>query len=272
MERLKLSTIMLIFLTAMLVLMVCARFLPAGEPVSADEFMWYYLPHKTDEPPEPMEKAGYISDYDVLYLGDTSHKIIYLTFDDCPANGNIPAILDVLEAHGATAAFFMTETYIRDHPEIIRRIAGDGCLVCNHTAHHVGVSRVPFDKFKAELQGVEDAYREITGEELPRFFRPPQGLFSEKTLSYAEQMGYTTVFWSFRYTDWEVYNQPSQDDAFNTIMGETHPGEIALLHSQSATNVRVLSRVMTAWEDAGYTFGSLGDIAPVAGIGVCEGD
>jgi peptidoglycan-N-acetylmuramic acid deacetylase len=263
---------MLIFLTAMLILMVCARFLPTGEPVSADEFMWYYLPHKAEEPPEPMEKAGYLSDYDVLYLGDTSRKIIYLTFDDCPANGNIPVILDVLEAHGATATFFMTETYIRDHAGIICRIVSGGSLVCNHTAHHVSVSRVSFDKFKAELEGVEDAYREVTGEELPRFFRPPQGLFSEKTLSYAGQLGYTTVFWSFRYADWEVSRQPSEDDAFNTITSETHPGEIALLHCQSATNVRVLNRVMTAWEDAGYTFGSLGDIAPVAGIGATEKD
>lgn len=263
MEKLKLSTVVLTFLAAALILMVCARFLPSNEPVSADEFMWYYLPHKADEPPNPMEKAGYISDYNVLYLGDTKQRVIYLTFDDCPENGNIPAILDVLEEHEATAAFFMTELYIRKHPDIIKRIVADGCLVCNHTAHHIGMSRVSFDKFKEELEGVEAAYREVTGEELPKYFRPPQGLFSEKTLSFAEELGYTTVFWSFRYSDWDEYAQPTDNAAFDTILKETHPGEIALLHCQSSANVHILDRVLTAWEDAGYAFGSLNDIPPV---------
>jgi len=255
----------LAFLVAALLLTVCARFMPCEAPASTDEFMWYYLPHAADQPPKPMEKAGYISDYDVLYLGDTGGKVIYLTFDDCPDNGNIPAILDVLEAHGATAAFFMNEAYIRDNPEVIQRIAGGGCLVCNHTAHHISMSHIAFEKFRAELKGVEDAYRDVTGEELPKFFRPPQGLFSETTLSYAQQLGYTTVFWSFRYTDWEVYSQPSDDTAFETIISETHPGEIALLHCQSRANVHVLDHVLTAWEEAGYRFGSLYDIAPYAG-------
>lgn len=263
MDRLKLSTVVLIFLASSLVLLLCARFLPTGEMVSADEFMWYYLPHEADEPPHPMEKAGYISDYDVLYLGDIERRVIYLTFDDCPDNGNIPAILDVLEKHEATAAFFMTELFIREHPDIILRIVKDGCLVCNHTAHHVGVSRMSFKEFKAELEGVETAYHEVTGEELPKFFRPPQGLFSEKTLSYAEELGYTTVFWSFRYSDWDVYNQPSEEAAFKAILKETHPGEVALLHCQSSTNVHVLDSVLTAWEEAGYTFKSLYDIAPL---------
>ncbi len=263
MGKLKMSTAVLIFLVSALILMAFARFLPTEEQVTTDEFMWYYLPHKTDQPPDPMEKASYISDYDVLYLGNTEQKVIYLTFDDCPDNGNIPAILDVLEDHHATAAFFMTELFIRQHPEIIRKIVADGCLVCNHTAHHVGVSRVSFEKFKAELEGVEAAYREVTGEELPKFFRPPQGLFSEKTLSYAEEMGYTTVFWSFRYSDWDVNNQPTDEAAMSAILKETHPGEIALLHSQSSANVHILDHVLTAWEEAGYTFGSLNDIPRV---------
>jgi peptidoglycan-N-acetylmuramic acid deacetylase len=260
MSRLKLSSIMLMFLALALALMVCARCLPRETPVSTDEFMWYYLPHDTDVPPDPMEKAGYLADYDVLYLGDTSRKVIYLTFDDCPRNDNIPQILETLKAHDATAAFFMNEAYIREHPDVIRGMAAQGCIVGNHTAHHIGMSRVTFEKFQSELKGVEDAYFEATGEELPRYFRPPQGLFSEKTLSYAEQLGYTTVFWSFRYTDWDVSNQPSDEDAMRTILKETHPGEIALLHCQSAANVHVLNEVLTAWEDAGYTFGSLRDI------------
>ncbi len=231
------------------------------EQAAADEYMWYYLPHETMQQPKPMEKAPYIKDYRVVYVGNADENKIYLTFDDCPDNENIPTILDILKDHHAAATFFMTEGYIRQHPEVINRIISEGSMVGNHTAKHVGVTRLSFDQFKAQLQGVEDAFYETTGEQLPKFFRPPQGLFSEQTLKFANELGYTTVFWSFRYTDWDVYNQPSQESAYNTIMSETHPGEIVLLHCQSKTNVSILDSVISAWEDQGYSFGLISDIA-----------
>lgn len=231
-----------------------------AEQASTDEYMWYYLPHATQTQPKPMEKAPYIKNYNVIFVGDAKEKIIYLTFDDCPDNENIPAILDVLEQHQAPAAFFMTELFIRLHPKVIQRIVDDGNLVCNHTSKHVSVTRLTFEEFKKQLQGVENAYYEVTGHELPKFFRPPQGLFSQQTLEYAEELGYTIVFWSFRYGDWDVNNQLSNESAFQTIIGETHPGEIALFHCQSKTNVSILDSVLTAWEKQGYRFGSIEEI------------
>ncbi len=232
---------------------------PVSSSMSQTVYSWYYLPHKEGQQPEPMEKAKYIRNYDALYVGAADEKIIYLTFDDCPNNDNIPTILDTLKKHHAGAAFFMTETYIRSHPDVIQRIVSEGSLVCNHTANHVLVTNLSFEKFQAELKGVEDAYFEVTGQQLPKYFRPPQGQFNEVTLSYTEQLGYTTVFWSFRYVDWEVNNQPSEQKAYDTIMGETHPGMIILLHSQSKTNVKILDKIMTDWESEGYTFKTLDD-------------
>ncbi len=230
------------------------------EQAAADEYMWYYLPHDSNQQPLPMEKAPYIKNYNILYIGNADENKIYLTFDDCPDNENIPHILDILKDHHAVATFFMTEAYIRKHPDVIERIIGEGSLVGNHTAKHVSVTRLTFENFKAQLQGVEDAFYEITGKTMPKLFRPPQGLFSEQTLKYADELGYTTVFWSFRYTDWDVYNQPSKESAYKIIMSETHPGEIVLLHCQSKTNVSILDSVLTAWEEQGYTFGLVGDI------------
>lgn len=268
MNNLKISTLLIIFLLAAIVLALGVKGYFASQPASGEPtlsaavYLWYYLPHKPDEQPKPIEKAKYLDKYDVLYVGNPDEKTIYLTFDDCPENGHIPAILDTLEKHGASAAFFMTERYIRQHPDVVMRIADGGSLVCNHTASHISVTGLSFEQFRAELRGVEDAFREITGRSLPKFFRPPQGKFSEVTLSYAQQLGYTTVFWSFEYEDWNQGRQKSENSAFNTIMSETHPGEIVLLHSQSDTNVKILDRLMSAWEEQGYSFGSLADIRP----------
>jgi len=260
----RLTFVLLILFIALLALCANGVFeAPAvcqTEQAAADEFMWYYLPHETDVQPEPMEKAPYIQKHRVIFVGSSEEKKIYLTFDDCPNNDNIPKIIETLKKHKATAAFFMTEAYIRRNPGIIRRIVEEGNLVCNHTAKHVAVTRLTFEEFKEQLSGVEDAYFDATGRNLPKYFRPPQGLFSERTLQYADELGYTTVFWSFRYEDWDVNNQPPPEAAYDLLMKETHPGEIALLHCQSATNVGVLDSVMTAWEEKGYSFGLISEI------------
>ncbi len=267
MRRLEISTLLIIFLSAAIVLalgvkgFLSSRPVSGGAMLSSTEYLWYYLPHETGEPPRPIEKATYLDQYDVLYVGPPDENALYLTFDDCPEGDNIPKILDTLERHNAPAAFFMTEAYIRAHPDVIRRIVDGGSLVGNHTASHVRVTGMDFDRFAAELSGVEDAYREATGRELPKFFRPPQGRFSEVTLDFARRLGYATVFWSFRYEDWDPCHQLSEEQAMKTILAETHPGEILLLHSQSSTNVRILDRLLSTWEEQGFVFRSLGDIS-----------
>lgn len=254
-----------ITIVTIILLWTCGIFAPKAvsapsPPTVSVEYMWYYIPAGHGQQPHPMEKAKFIKKHDVYYVGKPGRKVIYLTFDDCPEGNNIPAILDVLEAHHADAAFFMTEVFIRKHPDIIRRMVSDGYLICNHTSHHVAVTRLTYEKFQAELKGVEDAYRSATGKEMPKYFRPPQGMFSDKSLTYTEQMGYTTIFWSFQYVDWQLDSQPSEQKAFSTIISETHPGAIILLHCQSRTNVKVLDKVLDEWEQEGYSFKSLDDL------------
>lgn len=227
--------------------------------VYAQEFRWYYLPHAQNKQPRPMEKAKFYEKYSVLYVGVPDEKIIYLTFDDCPENDNILAILDVLEKHQAPAAFFMTKPFIENHPDTVRRVLESGSLVCNHTSRHVNVAQLSFEKFKTELKGVEEAYFEVTGLQLPKYFRPPHGAFSEASLRYADEMGYTTVFWSFCYRDWDT-RQPSKGNALSAIIKEAHPGEIMLLHCQSSTNLQILDQALTSLSELGYGFGSLEDI------------
>lgn len=233
---------------------------PKAALANSKEYVWYYLPHERNEQPLPTEKAKFLEEHSVLYVGQQDEKIIYLTFDDCPENKNISVILDVLEQHQAKATFFMTASYIKDHPDIVRRIVEDGSIIGNHTTNHVVVSQLSFEKFQTELQGVEEAYSNATGDQLPKYFRPPCGRFSEASLKYAEQMGYTTVFWSFCYPDWNENRQLSLEQVYTLILRELHPGEIMMLHSQSSTNVRVLELIISALSEMGYSFASIAEI------------
>ena len=114
--------------------------------------------------------------------------------------------------------------------------------------------------FTKELRSVEDAYRAATGQTLPRYYRPPQGVYSEDNLKMAKKLGYRTVFWSLAYVDWLQDDQPTADEAYAKLLGRIHPGAVVLLHSTSQTNAEILDSLLTKWEGMGYRFGSLDEL------------
>ena len=114
--------------------------------------------------------------------------------------------------------------------------------------------------FSKELTDLEDLYKETTGRELPKYYRPPQGIYSEANLKLAQELGYRTVFWSLAYADWDNAKQPSKEQAFSKLLPRIHPGAVVLLHSTSQTNAEILDELLTKWEELGYTFGTLEDL------------
>ena len=110
------------------------------------------------------------------------------------------------------------------------------------------------EQFRQELESLETLYRDTTGQELAKFYRPPQGIYSEKNLEMAQQLGYHTVFWSLAYVDWNADAQPTEEEAYGKLIGRIHPGAIVLLHNTSSTNGKILDELLTRWEDMGYTF------------------
>lgn len=205
--------------------------------------------------------SNVLSQYDAVYAGDPDEPVIYLTFDAGYESGQTEKILDVLKAHNAPAAFFVVGNYLETEPALVRRMAEEGHIVGNHTYHHYDMSQIS-DRpaFEKELQDVETAYEAITGEAMPRYYRPPQGVYSEDNLKMAQELGYRTVFWSLAYVDWLQDKQPTAEEAFSKLIPRIHNGAVVLLHSTSQTNADILDELLTRWEDLGYTFGSLDDL------------
>ena len=119
-------------------------------------------------------------------------------------NGNTPAILDALKKHQAPAVFFAVGNFVRDNPDLIKQMVAEGHIVGNHTMTHPDMSKISSmeDSFQKELQGVEKIYKETTGKEMKKFYRPPQGIYSTENLAMAKELGYSTFFWSLAYVDW----------------------------------------------------------------------
>ena len=207
--------------------------------------------------------AEQLKKYNAAYLGDTSQQTIYLTFDAGYENGCTAKILDTLKKHNISAAFFLVGNYIQRNGDLVRRMVQEGHTVGNHTMHHYDMSRIQEQEaFSKELTELEALFRETTGQELPKYYRPPQGIYSEKNLEMAKELGYKTVFWSLAYVDWKNDDQPDPEASLAKLLKRTHNGAVVLLHSTSQTNAKILDALLTRWEEAGYTFGTLEDLFP----------
>ena len=211
----------------------------------------------------PIGNAGkdQLKAYDAVYIGDTSRKILYLTFDAGYENGSTEKILDVLKAQQVPADFFLVGNYMEKNADLVRRMVEEGHIVGNHTMHHYDMSKLTEQSaFAKELKDLEILFHEITGKEMPKFYRPPQGLYSEENLKMAKDLGYKTVFWSLAYVDWNNDDQPSREEALGKLIPRTHPGAVVLLHSTSKTNAAVLEELIGKWREEGYTFGTVEEL------------
>lgn len=231
----------------------------ASVPASAAD--WGLSFPAEGQPPAGNASCADLAKYNAYYLGDTSQKVIYLTFDCGYENGNTAQILDALKKHNAPAAFFVVGHMIESAPDIVRRMADEGHVVGNHTFHHPDMSSISEQTaFQKELDSLAELYRQTTGKSLSRFYRPPQGKYSEENLKQAQALGYKTIFWSLAYVDWNTDAQPTPAQAYDKLIPRIHNGAIVLLHSTSHTNAEILDDLLTKWEDMGYTFKSLEEL------------
>ena len=230
----------------------------AGSAANTNWGLSFKNPGKT---PDANASRDYLLQYDAYFVGDESEKVIYLTFDAGYENGNMPKILDALAAHNAPAAFFLVGNFIDREPELVRRMVEEGHIVGNHTSTHPDMSKInDMESFSGELSALCEKYKAVTGEEMKKFYRPPQGKFSESNLEKAKLLGYKTVFWSLAYVDWYDNKQPSHEEALKTLTERIHPGAVVLLHSTSKTNGEILDTLLTKWEEMGYTFKSIEEL------------
>ena len=246
-------------LAAVVGLMIFIFELLPGQPMATGS--WGLSFQKEGYAPKGPATAEELAELDGAFLGDTTQNKIYLTFDSGYENGSTAKILDTLKAHNVPAAFFLVGNYMERNPELVRRMVEEGHIVANHTMHHYDMSKLSDESaFSKELTDLENLFRDVTGEELPKFYRPPQGIYSRENLEMAKKMGYKTLFWSLAYVDWNNDAQPSREQALSKLLPRIHNGAVVLLHSTSKTNAEILDSLLTTWEQMGYSFGTMQDL------------
>lgn len=201
------------------------------------------------------EQIKQMLDFGCIYRENTDEKNIYLTFDEGYENGYTSIILDVLRQKDVKAAFFVTGPYVKQNPDLIKRMADEGHIIGNHTVNHPSLPTVSDnDVLLDELYELDRLVYAITGEKC-KYLRPPKGEYSEKTLSLTHDAGYINVFWSQAYVDWN--NDVDKKTAFEKITKDLHPGCVLLLHAVSKGNAEALGDVIDYSRKEGYSFKNL---------------
>lgn len=225
--------------------------------LSNKKHSWYFNKGKNHEQPRiDAQLKDAVDEYDAIYLESADEKIIYLTFDEGYENGYTSQILDTLKEKNVKAAFFITGPYLSKNEDLVKRMVEEGHTVGNHTVNHPSMPDVDDEKLEKELLDLDRKFYELYGQSM-KYIRPPMGEFSERTVALSKNLGYTSVFWSFAYRDWETNNQKGTEYAKNTVLDAIHPGEVMLLHAVSVDNTNALGDIIDGARALGYEFGEL---------------
>lgn len=201
------------------------------------------------------EATGYKA---FCYDTKSAEKVLYLTFDCGWENGYTEKCLDVLKEKNVPAAFFCTLDHIKSTPELIARMINEGHIIGNHSANHADFAEISRQKMADEILECDNYLRENFGY-ATTFFRFPEGAYTENALELIDSMGYTSVFWSCAYADWDVSAAKGGDYAFTTVTSRLHPGAVILLHSVSPDNAEALADIIDYARANGYEFKALTD-------------
>lgn len=183
--------------------------------------------------------------------GDT----VALTFDDGPHPDYTPRVLDILRRNKITATFCLVGAAADRYPELVRRIAEAGHVLCDHTVtHDMELSDRDGAAIDDEIGGALEAIEDAVPDADVRFFRAPGGSFGENVNTVAGSYGQTPLGWSVDPLDWR---KPGPRKIHDAVVSAVHPGAVVLLHDgggDRSGTVAALPRIIDTLREAGYEF------------------
>ncbi len=195
--------------------------------------------------------------FDAVYVEEATNEV-YFTFDSGYEIGNTAVILDVLKKQEVSALFFLTAPYVLKNQELVQRMIDEGHVIGNHSYHHPSFPSLNDEELVAEIMDFDDLMLAMFQYKMI-YARPPRGEFSEKSLAITEALGYTTLFWSFGYYDFDIKNQPESAASLEKCLNGAHPGAIYLFHTVSDTNVQIMDDLINGLRELNYKIGDFNE-------------
>lgn len=227
----------------------------------AREYHWGFSKAKDGKPADAGSQFETIlKKHGAYYRDHTNDKVIYLTFDNGFEAGHTEDILNTLRKEKVPATFFLVSHYLTSAPELVNQMVKDGHTIGNHSDKHKNMAKLSENEMLEEWQNFDKKLKELTGIERTYYVRPPEGIFSEKLLEVGNKHGYTHIFWSIAFRDWDTGDKKDKQYAYNELVKQLHPGAIILMHTVAKHNADALPDFIKEAKRQGYRFGTLDDL------------
>lgn len=153
----------------------------------------------------------------------TTEPVVALTFDDGPHPEFTPQLLDLLAKYDASATFFMVGKAAQKYPDLIRRVAGGGHAIGNHSWDHPSFPLITRAQRREQLHACQQVLRPFA----QPLFRPPYCEQSVASHLDALTLGYRVIAYDVSASDW---CEPDPQIMTEQLLRRVRPGSIVLLH------------------------------------------
>jgi len=244
-------------LTAALVMPILVIALMAAAPIH-----WGVTPNTKEQTPQiPKGAQELLTKHNGIFVGDTTKKEIFLTFDLGYEAGFTAEVLDILKEHNIKGNFFLCGNYIKEK-DLIMRMINEGHIIGNHTDKHKELPTLSEEAIRKDINDFTEKFNAAfadseLGGVAPiemKHFRPGKGRFDERTIRIANELNLKTVMWSIAIVDWAKTAIPVKP-AVDKVVSRLHPGAIALFHITNSSMPDIIRGVIAGAIEKGYAFG-----------------
>lgn len=179
--------------------------------------------------------------------------VVSFTFDDGPNPADTPRLLDVLRRHRVKAVFCLQGDQVEQHPDVVRRIAAAGHILCNHSMHHDDMSTWTPEQIAADLRETSAAIRRAVPHARIPYFRAPYGAWGQSP-AVAASLGMQPLGWRLAIADWET---PGTEELVRRLEEGITPGAVVLMHDgggDRSQTVDAVERIIPALQARHWRF------------------
>ena len=224
-------------------------------------FAIYILAYQTDI--IVFEKYGHLLSNRVVWSVETDEKVVALTFDDGPHEKYTSELLDTLANYDVKATFFLIGKNVEKHPEIVKRMQNEGHEIANHSYDHRILPFYGRREIRRQIDSTASLIDDAAGV-IPKYFRPPMGLFTSKVLDVIKENGHIAVIG-------EVYPRdpykPGVDKIVERVLSRTKPGSIIIMHDggswgkiDRSQSVAAVPIIIKSLREIGYRFVTVSEL------------
>lgn len=193
-----------------------------------------------------------------VYEVETNKKIVALTFDISWGNTTPMPVIDILEKNNIKCTFFLSGPWVKQYPEVVKRIKQNGHEIGSHGYKHINLSTLSKAEIKDEVMKAHKNIKEVSGVNA-RLIRTPNGDYNDTVIEAIHEVNYEAIQWGTDSLDWM---NPGVTTIIERVTKRVHPGDIILMHASDTCKQTpdALPSVIKSLKDQGYKFVTVSEL------------